>query len=610
MERSRKGYKQTEVGVIPEDWADITMSQIGETYTGLSGKKAADFGCGEAKYIPFLNILINSKIDKSFLESVSVRNNEFQNRVKYGDLFFNTSSETPEEVGMCSVILDDIPNLYLNSFCFGFRLFQPDEINGLYLSYYFRSEQGRTLMTQLAQGATRYNLAKHNFLQAKIILPKNKEQKVIAEVLSDIDSLIEALDKKIAKKRAIKGGVMQQLLTGKKRLKGFTEPWVEKIARDIFDVNKGTQINRATLLNSHSEYPVMNGGIEPSGHIDRYNNDGRTIIISEGGNSCGYVNYMGQNFWAGGHCYVVSPKTEIDIKYLYTTLKYYEPVIMQLRTGSGLPNIQKKRLLDELEIFLATSTKEQTAIAQILTDMDSEIGQLERERQKYTSLKEGAMQQLLTGQIRLANAEQSQQQPKIRMIPMDAHIIGGHIVNTLHQSRGWGRTKLQKSMHLIGYHCQLDFGNEYVRNVAGPDDQKLMNHLDIKFKQFRHVNVERISKGKGNTHYNYTPTPMIAELEQVFEKYPVETRNEINSLLNKLKAMDLARAEIVSTLYAVWNNRIIKKQPIDDDLLLVDFYDWSDHKADFEQDLVLRALNYMRREGIIPRGWGKYIDKM
>lgn len=306
---------------------------------------------------------------------------------------------------------------------------------------------------------------------------------------------------------------------------------------------------------------------------------------------------------------MISPKIEIDIKYLYATLKYYEPVIMQLRTGSGLPNIQKKRLRDEFEVYLTTNTKEQRVIARVLTDMDDEIRQLENERQKYTALKQGAMQQLLTGQIRLTNAEQSQQPSKIRTIPVHAHVIGGHIVNTLYGSRGWGRTKLQKSMHLIGYCCQLDFGNEYVRNVAGPDDQTLMNHLDTKFKQYRHVRIERTRNDRGGRQYNYIPTPMIAEAEQVFENYPTETKSAINNLLNKLKVMDLARAEIVSTLYAVWNNRIIKGQLVDDNLLLTDFYDWSEHKADFSQDLVLRALGYMRREGIVPIGWGKYIDK-
>jgi type I restriction enzyme S subunit len=183
-------------------------------------------------------------------------------------------------------------------------------------------------------------------------------------------------------------------------------------------------------------------------------------------------------------------------------------------------------------------------------------------------------------------------------------------VNKLYGSRGWGRTKLQKSMHLIDYHCQLDFGYEYIRNIAGPDSQALMNHIDSKFKQYRHVRIEIIrNDGREGKHYNYIPTSMITEIEQVFNSYSTETQEAINNLLNKIKKMDLARAEIVSTLYAVWNNRIIKRQSINDDLLLSDFYDWSAHKSDYSPDLVLRGLNYMRQEDIIPIGWGKYIDK-
>ena len=101
----------------------------------------------------------------------------------------------------------------------------------------------------------------------------------------------------------------------------------------------------------------------------------------------------------------------------------------------------------------------------------------------------------------------------------------------------------------------------------------------------------------------------IDEIEFAVEQYPADIRNRINGLLAKIERMDLGRAEIISTLYAVWNNRLIKHEPISDDLLLADFYAWSDHKADFSRDLVLRGLDYMRQEGIIPTGWGQYIDK-
>ena len=193
------------------------------------------------------------------------------------------------------------------------------------------------------------------------------------------------------------------------------------------------------------------------------------------------------------------------------------------------------------------------------------------------------------------------------IIPLQTHVIAGHIVNALYNSRGWGRTKLQKTIHLIAYHCQLDLGNEFTRNTAGPDDQRMMNFIDQKLKQYRHVRID-IKRENGKHRYIYTPTAMIDEVEQVYEQYPQPLRANIDSLLDKIKTMDLSRAEIVSTLYAVWNNRIIRREPITDDLLLTDFYNWSAHKSDFSRDLVLRGLNYMRNEGIIPVGWGQYID--
>lgn len=201
-----------------EEWVMKKMSQLGKPYGGLSGKAKADFGNGNSLYIPFMNIMKNPVIDKDFMGHVRIGNSEVQNRVIKGDLFFNGSSETPEEVGMCSIIVDNIPNLYLNSFCFGFRLHDDLEVDGLYLSYFFRSEFGRKVFFSLAQGATRYNLSKLNFMKVVIKLPAFEEQNRIATILSDMDAEISALEAKLAKYKQIKQGMMQNLLTGKIRL--------------------------------------------------------------------------------------------------------------------------------------------------------------------------------------------------------------------------------------------------------------------------------------------------------------------------------------------------------------------------------------------------------
>ena len=141
------------------EWDKKIMGDLGTTYSGLSGKSKTDFGNGNALYITFLNVLTNAIIDTSSFQNVDVRKGERQNEVKKGDLLFNTSSETPSEVGMCSVMGEEIPNLYLNSFCFGFRL-NDRSIDSLFFAYLMRSPIGRRLMTLLAQGATRYNLSK------------------------------------------------------------------------------------------------------------------------------------------------------------------------------------------------------------------------------------------------------------------------------------------------------------------------------------------------------------------------------------------------------------------------------------------------------------------
>ncbi|MBS1747576.1 MAG: restriction endonuclease subunit S [Bacteroidetes bacterium] len=200
-----------------ENWEVKKLGEIGKTFGGLSGKAKEDFGIGDNYYLPFLNIINNVVIDKCYIEKVKIKQGEYQNKVLKGDLLFNGSSETPEELGISSVLLDEINDLYLNSFCFGYRLFNK-EINPLYISYLMRSTHGRKIIFHLAQGATRYNLSKSNFLELEIPFPSLAEQTRIATILSDMDAEITAMENELAKSRQIKQGMMQELLTGKRRL--------------------------------------------------------------------------------------------------------------------------------------------------------------------------------------------------------------------------------------------------------------------------------------------------------------------------------------------------------------------------------------------------------
>ncbi|HFZ2351840.1 restriction endonuclease subunit S [Klebsiella aerogenes] len=211
-----KNYKSSELGIIPDDWETVAMGEMGVTYGGLSGKSKNDFGSGNSLYVPFTNIMANVIVNVNHLERVNVQ--ETQRQVLPGDLLFNGSSETPEEVCFCSLMSEEIDKLYLNSFCFGFRANSQPKYLPLYIAYWFRSSAGRTAVSIMAQGSTRYNISKSQFLTLKIVLPPILEQTAIATVLSDMDAELEKLEQKLAKIRDIKQGMMQQLLTGRIRL--------------------------------------------------------------------------------------------------------------------------------------------------------------------------------------------------------------------------------------------------------------------------------------------------------------------------------------------------------------------------------------------------------
>lgn len=217
----KKAIKQgmmQELFTPKEGWVTKKLGDHGTTYGGITGKSKIDFGKGVAKYIPFMNIMTNPIIEANYLELVDIKPTESQNKVSKGDLFFNGSSETPEEVGMCSVLDQEVDNVFLNSFCFGFRFNSQSEFNGYFLSYYFRSQLGRNLVFSLAQGATRYNLSKTNLLKLELPLPSKQEQDIIAEIITDIDNEIRFHNTKLQKLKYQKQGMMQALLTGKIRL--------------------------------------------------------------------------------------------------------------------------------------------------------------------------------------------------------------------------------------------------------------------------------------------------------------------------------------------------------------------------------------------------------
>lgn len=201
-----------------DEWMKVSLGELGTTYNGLSGKKKEDFGEG-VPYIPYKTIFDDSKIDINKLDFVKIAENEKQNQVQYGDIFFTTSSETPEEVGMSSVLLDEMNELYLNSFCFGYRLNSFERLLPEFARFLFRGDDFRRKIFKLAQGSTRFNISKNEVMKINVFLPSIEEQRAIVSVLSNADNEIKLLQRRAKYVKLQKKGLMQQLLSGKVRVK-------------------------------------------------------------------------------------------------------------------------------------------------------------------------------------------------------------------------------------------------------------------------------------------------------------------------------------------------------------------------------------------------------
>ena len=200
-----------------DEWEEIRLGNIGKSYNGLIGKVAEDFQNGNSNFITYKNIFDNPKIDINIFEKVKIMEDEEQNLVKFGDIFFTTSSETPNEVGISSVLLSKCGILYLNSFCFGFRLNNFEILAPCFAVFYFRSDCFRKQIFKLAQGSTRFNISKTEVLNLTIKLPNLNEQQKIAEVLTTCDDEINLLNSKLENLKKQKQGLMQKLLKGEIR---------------------------------------------------------------------------------------------------------------------------------------------------------------------------------------------------------------------------------------------------------------------------------------------------------------------------------------------------------------------------------------------------------
>ena len=226
--------------------------------------------------------------------------------------------------------------------------------------------------------------------------PLLTEQSAIAAALSDVDALLAAQDTLIRKKQAIKQGAMQELLTGKRRLPGFGEKWGVKRLNELCSLKSGESIT-AARIDEHWTIPCY-GGNGLRGFTESYTHEGDFALIGRQGALCGNVSIVDGKFFASEHALVVTPNFSTDIRWLSIVLRRAN--LNKYSESSAQPGLSASKLLS-LEFLVPPTRDEQSAISELLSEIDVDIFAMRAKREKTALLKQGMMQELLTGKTRL-----------------------------------------------------------------------------------------------------------------------------------------------------------------------------------------------------------------
>jgi len=396
------GYKQTEVGVIPEDWDVKNLGEIGYFSKG-QGIRKDQAHSGELPCIRYGELYTrHSNYIKQYYSFISEEIADTATKLIVGDILFAGSGETKEEIGKCAAFVDSI-DAYAGG---DIVIFSPYSTDSLFLGYLLNSPMAVKQKASKGQGDAVVHINASNLKDVIIPVPLEiKEQSAIATILSDTDALIERLEKLIAKKKAIKQGTMQQLLTGKKRLPGFSGEWDVKNLEEIIVCldNLRVPLNDEQRSKIKGDYPYCgaNGVLD---YVNDYVIDDDIILIAEDGGYFDEYAYrpiayrMYGKSWVNNHAHILKAKEHVDQNFIYYSL-VHKNILSFLASGTRA-KLNKSEMY-KIEINISTDKNEQTAIATILSDMDTEIETMEQTRDKYTMIKQGMMQQLLTGRIRI-----------------------------------------------------------------------------------------------------------------------------------------------------------------------------------------------------------------
>lgn len=399
-------FKDTETGKIPEEWS---ICNFGDIFTFFSNNTLSRDMLGERgdmHNVHYGDVLIKygSTLDVE-KESIPSIKEEYcyksTNKIEDGDVIIADTAED-ETVGKACEILN-VGSKYIVS---GLHTIWVRPKGNLfaakYLGYAMNGTTYHNQLLPLIQGTKVSSISKAAIKDTCIIVPPINEQHSIASALTSINNLISSLGKLIEKKKNIKQGAMLQLLTGQIRLKGFSEPWVEKTLGEMFEISAGGDLQKdffSITRDRIHKYPIFSNSLECAGLYGYTSKPrfSRNSITITGHGTLGHAEIREIDFDAIIRILIMVPKLAIEISVIKDIINFFKPFVSE---STGVPQLTVPQV-QNASISFPKSIAEQRAIATILTKMDNEITALETKKAKYEAIKQGMMQQLLTGKIRL-----------------------------------------------------------------------------------------------------------------------------------------------------------------------------------------------------------------
>ena len=386
----KPGYKKTEVGVIPEDWELRKLGDLATFRTGPFGSALhkSDYTSNGVPVVNPMHIIDGHIVPtQSMTISEQAANTLSDFRLKPGEVIIGRRGD----MGRCAVVREEHRGWLCGT---GSMLVRPAKnIDADFIQRILSSPSIVSAIEETSVGSTMINLNQATLSGLLIQTPSVAEQQAIAEALSDADALIESLDQLIAKKRQIKQGAMQELLTGKRRLPGFRGEWDAKRLGTLLTIRHGKSQKGVESIDG--AYPILATGGQ-IGKTNQFLCDKPSVLIGRKG-TIDQPQYMDTPFWTVDTLFYSEIHSKNNAKFLFYRFCLID--WMQYNEASGVPSLNA-RTIEDVEI-LCPELVEQTAIATILSDMDTELAALESRLAKARQIKQGMMQELLTGRIRL-----------------------------------------------------------------------------------------------------------------------------------------------------------------------------------------------------------------